>query len=220
MARTRGCLRVCLAADDPSLPPSLQIPVPAAERVLDWGYFFDPLRPVEVDVGCGKGRFILARARAFPETQFLGIEREDARVARIDLVARREGLRNLRVLKTDAMVALTDYLPTGVVEAVYLFFPDPWPKRRHHKRRLFTPVFLDAIHRILKPGGAIHVATDRPDYFRIMRQCLDSDARFHGIEPFQRQPEEQTDFELIFRGQGLSINEASYRRDGTTDGPR
>lgn len=212
MARTRGSSRVCLAADDPSLPPSLQIPVPPADQALEWHRFFDPSRRVEIDVGCGKGRFILARARAFAETQFLGIEREDARVARIDLVARREGLSNIRVLKTDAMAALTQYLPTACADAAYFFFPDPWPKRRHHKRRLFTPVFLDAIHRILKPDGCIHVATDRLDYFAAMRRCLDADARFAATETFTRQPHEQTDFELIFRRQHLPIGEASYRR--------
>jgi tRNA (guanine-N7-)-methyltransferase len=201
-----------LAADDPSLPPSLLIPVPDVDHALEWNRFFDPSRPVELDVGCGKGRFVLARARAFPETQFLGIEREDARVARIDLVARREGLRNIHVLKTDAMVALTQHLPTGAADAIYFFFPDPWPKRKHHKRRLFTPLFLDAVHRVLKPGGCMHVATDRPDYFDVMRRCLDADARFAEIEAFTRKPEEQTDFELIFRGLNLLIGEASYRR--------
>jgi len=171
----------------------------------------DPARPVELDVGCGKGRFLLARARAFPATQFIGLERESARLARIDLTARREGLENVHLLRADAIAALTLHLPANLADAIYFFFPDPWPKRRHHRRRLFTPLFLDAVRRVLKPGGCFHLATDQADYFEMMQESLSGDYRFEAIETFQRQSHEQTDFEVIFRGKNQTIGEASYR---------
>ena len=199
-------------AQDPGLPPTREIAVPSEDVAIDWSSCFDVTRPVEVDVGCGKGRFLLARARRFPERQFLGIERQDARVARIDVTARRENLANIRLLKADAMKALTAYLPPASVDAVYFFFPDPWPKRKHHKNRLFTPAFLEATLRLLKPYGLLHVATDRPDYGARMVALLGGDPRLRPIDTFERTPDEYTDFELLFRAQNLPIHAASYQR--------
>jgi len=199
-------------AQDPGLPPTREIAAPSEDALIDWVSCFDVTRPVEVDVGCGKGRFLLARARRFSEKQFLGVERQDARVARIDVTARREGLANIRLLKADAMKALTVYLPPASVDAVYFFFPDPWPKRKHHKNRLFTPAFLEAVLCILKPYGLLHVATDRPDYGERMVKLLGGDSRLRQIETFERTPEEYTDFELLFRAQGLPVHAASYQK--------
>jgi len=212
MARTRGASKVFSVVDDPSLPPSLQIPLPAPEEALAWAQWFDADRPVEVDIGCGMGRFIQARATAYPETQFLGVERELARVVKIDVSARRAGIPNLRLLRADALDAVQRLLPPASVSAIYVFFPDPWPKRRHRKRRLVSPVFLDGVHRVLRPGCALHLATDQPEYFQAMRKLLATDPRFTETEAFTRVPAEQTDFELIFRGKGLVIGEASYIR--------
>ena len=212
MARTRGNKRLCALAQDATLPPTREIASPSEGDMVDWGAYFDVSRRVEVDVGCGKGRFLLARARQFPETQFLGLERQDARVARIDVTARREGLCNVRLLKADAMRALCVLLPPACADTVYFFFPDPWPKRKHHKHRLFSPAFLDALVRLLKSQGCLHVATDRPDYGERMATLLDGDPRFRRIATFERTPEEYTDFELLFRAQGLPVHAASYQR--------
>lgn len=214
MARTRGAAKLFSVADDPSLPPSAQIPRPGPDDVLDWPRWFDVARPVEVDIGCGLGRFLLARSQAFPETQFLGIERELARVLKIDVAVRRGGIPNIRLLRADALESVVRLLPPASVSAAYVFFPDPWPKRRHRKRRLFSAEFLDGVHRILKPGAGLHVATDQPEYFQDMRKRLDADPRFAVTAPFTRAPEEQTDFELIFRAKGLPVGEASYLKIG------
>ena len=211
MARTRGNKRLCLASQDPALPPTRTIPSPAKGETLALADYFDLSRSIEIDVGCGKGRFLLARARAFPETQFLGIERLDARVARIDVTSRRENLTNICTLKMDAVCAL-DALSSDSIAAAYFFFPDPWPKRRHHKYRLFTPPFADALHRILKSGGLLHVATDQLDYHARMKTLLDADTRFTPIPAFERTPDEYTDFEIIFRSSGKPIGASSYRK--------
>ncbi len=210
MARTRGASGAFSALADPSLPPSLQVPRPVPDAPYDWGGWIDCEHPGEVDVGCGLGRFLLARAAQFPGTRFLGIEREVARIAKIDLAARRRGLENIRLFCADALQAVTNLLPPGSVTALYVLFPDPWPKRRHWKRRLVSPAFLEGVARILRPAGALHLATDRKDYFAAMQRSLGADARFASIPAFSRTSDEQTDFERIFRRQGLPIYEASF----------
>jgi len=172
---------------------------------------FDPSRPVEVDIGCGKGRFLLARAAAHPDIQYLGIERLLLRVRKIDRKAQRGGLGNLRLIRLEAAYTLQYFIPEHAVRRFYLFFPDPWPKRRHHKRRLFDEAFRTLLWTRLVPGGEIQVATDHLDYFGEMQRQLDGDPRFEAVPAMERAPEEQTDFELIFRGQGLPIGAGGYR---------
>ena len=168
--------------------------------------------PLEVDLGCGKGRFLLARAAAHPETAFLGVELKAGRVEKVERKARKAGLSNVRLLHADACYAVSYLLPPASVAVYYLFFPDPWPKRRHHRRRLFDPVFLDALDRTLVPEGRLHVATDFPDYYEAIRNTLARDARFDAVPPFTPCGEEQTDFERLFLGQGKTIGRASFRK--------
>lgn len=211
MARTRGAKKDILASADPSLPPSRVIPRPAEGESVDWAAWFDPARPVEADIGCGMGRFLLARATANPDVQYLGLELESARVVHVDVAARRAGLGNIRLLQGDAMLSLP-LLPDGFLRAATVFFPDPWPKRRHWKRRLVQTPFVDAVHRVLAPGGLLHLATDQETYFAHMLALLGADARFERAETLVRPPEQWTDFERLFRAKGETIGEASFRR--------
>ena len=172
---------------------------------------FDPARPVEVDIGCGKGRFLLARATANPGIQFLGIERLLPRVRKIDRKVQRAGLDNVRIIRLEAAYTLQYFIPEHSVQRFYVLFPDPWPKRRHHKRRLFDEAFRTLLWTRLVPGGEVQVATDHLDYFAEMQNQLDADPRFESVPAMERAPEEQTDFELIFRGKGFPIGAAGYR---------
>ncbi len=172
---------------------------------------FDPQRPVEVDIGCGKGRFLLARAAANPGIQFLGIERLLLRTRKIDKKVQRLGLQNVRLMRLEANYTLQYYLPEHSISRFFLLFPDPWPKQRHHKRRLFDEAFRSLIWSRLITGGEIQVATDHLDYFAAIKRLLDDDPRFEAVPPYQRPAEEQTDFELIFRGQNLPIGACGYR---------
>ena len=172
---------------------------------------FDTSRPVEVDIGCGKGRFLLARAAAHPDIQYLGIERLLLRVRKIDRKAQRGGLGNLRLIRLEAAYTLQYFIPEHAVRRFYLFFPDPWPKRRHHKRRLFDEAFRTLLWSRLAPGGEIQMATDHLDYFDEMQRQLDADNRFEAVPAMERAPEEQTDFELIFRSKGLPIGACGFR---------
>lgn len=179
-------------------------------RCLPLQTIFGTAEPLEVDVGCGKGRFLLERARRHPATPFLGIERLKGRVESVRGKIQRAGMSNVRLLRLEALYTLQFLLPPNSVRAVYVFFPDPWPKRKHHRRRLFSPEFLATLNEKLIPGGALHVATDHLDYFAAIAKLLRADERFEEVEAYQRDEAEQTDFERIFRGKGMEIGEASF----------
>ena len=172
---------------------------------------FDPACPLEIEIGCGKGRFLAARAAKNPGTQYLGIERLLPRVRKLDKKACRLGLDNLRVLRLEAFYTFYYLLPPHRVRTVYVLFPDPWPKRRHHGRRLFSPLFLDALWARLEIGGTVQVATDHPGYFASIRACLAADPRFQETAAMERAADEQTDFERLFRGQGLPIGQCAFQ---------
>ncbi|MEW6249791.1 MAG: tRNA (guanosine(46)-N7)-methyltransferase TrmB [Planctomycetota bacterium] len=141
-------------------------------RDFSWRALFGSDRPVEVEIGTGKAAFLLRRARARPERNFLGIEwaNEFYRYA-VDRMERWK-VRNVRLLRTDASHFIRVVCPPASVTALHVYHPDPWPKKRHHKRRLFQPVFVDAAVRCLVPGGHWAVQTDHAEYFEIIRGLL------------------------------------------------
>jgi len=195
-----------------SRPPPRFLLAPAViTEPLPFDTIFPPDAPLEVDVGAGKGRFLLARARANPDVCYVAIERMLGRVRKIDGKLVREGLTNVRIIRLEACYALQYLFPRKRLRTVYIHFPDPWPKRRHHKRRLFSPEFLDVLHDRLMPGGTVQVATDHLDYFAEIRKTLAGDSRFREVPPIPRLPEEQTDFELIFRGNRQPIGECAFQ---------
>ncbi len=171
---------------------------------------------LEVDLGSGKGRFLLAHAARHPEVSCLGIDCLLLRVLRVEREARRRRLANLRLLYVEACYAVSYLLPPRSVTTFYIFFPDPWPKRRHHRRRMFDAGFLDALERTLAPGGAVHVATDHLDYFERIRKTFLDDARFECLPPFTPAEEERTDFELYYLGQAQPVGRCSFgkKQDG------
>ena len=168
--------------------------------------------PLEVEVGCGKGRFLAGRAAKHPERRFLGIERIPGRVRSFDAKCRRLGLENADVVRLEALYTFHYLLPKHGIDTVYVFFPDPWPKRRHHSHRLFAPRFLDALHYRLRTGGRIEFATDHAGYFDEVLRVFAADRRFAQVGPMERNaPEEWTEFETLFRGQGLEIRAAAWQ---------
>jgi len=187
------------------IPEDWMAPLPPATMFAEG-------QPLEVDVGCGKGRFLLARAAAHPAVSFLGIERQLVRVRKVAKKAARAGLRNVRVLRCESSYAIAYLIGAPCVSTYYIFFPDPWPKKRHHKRRLFTPSFLDALAATLVPAGRVHIATDHMNYFEQILQLLRNDARFREIPPFVPREQERTDFELIFLNNEARIGRCSFQR--------
>ncbi len=166
---------------------------------VDFRSFFEhPERPFEIDLGCGKGRFLLARAAKFPEINFLGIDRMLNRIRKIDKKALRKSLSNIRLFRVDGYYAVTYLLPPSSVDTCYIFYPDPWPKGKHHHNRLFNEPFMNALARTLKPGGKLHASTDHLPYFEEIYALLKNDKRFEETGTFYPSEDEVTDFELIF----------------------
>ena len=183
-------------------------------RPLDLDACFGCHRPLAVDLGSGKGRFLLARAAHHPDVSFLGIERMLRRVRKVARRAHRLALTNVRLLRMEAYYAIMYLIPEARVNTYFVFFPDPWPKKRHHDHRLFNPPFMDALHRTLEPGGTLHVATDHLPYHHEILELLASDARFVETEPFVPAPDEQTDFERYYV-QHTTIGRVSVRKPET-----
>ena len=152
----------------------------------------------------------MAMARANPEHNFLGIERLLGRVSKVCRRAAREDLKNARVLRIEVAYALSNLLPDDSITAFHLLFPDPWPKRRHHRRRAFTTEFLSCIHRTLIGGGLFHVATDHADYFRQIERVIAATETF--VVSAEQPDFPLTTFERKFLIRGLSIQRLLLRK--------
>ncbi len=194
--------------------PDIVIPQDAVEEKTPIPAHFGNDQPLEVDVGSGKGRFILARAAEHPDTNYWGLDRQFGRILRTARKAHRLGLQNVRLARVDAVQGIESLLPDGSVTTFYIFFPDPWPKRRHHRRRLICPEFLDLLHRKMTASGCVHFATDHQDYGKVVSACFADDPRFIGIEPMQPAEEERTNFEILFTDQNKPICRLSVQKAG------
>ena len=139
---------------------------------IDFVRVFGRASPVHIEVGAGKGSFLLNQARAQRGDNFLGIEwaRKYYRYA-VDRIGR-WGLTNVRIIRTEAAAFLADLIPDNSVDCFHIYFPDPWPKKRHHKRRFICPANLEHLVRCLKTGGQLKIATDHTDYFEQIKTVL------------------------------------------------
>ena len=176
---------------------------------LDLAAVFPRLAPLEVDLGCGDGTFLVALAERFPERNFLGIEKLFGRVDSACRKGKQRGLRNLRILRVESSYAIQYLLPPASVSAVHLLFPDPWPKKRHHRRRIVTPEFLTTVHRLLFEGGRLRVATDRQDYYAAIRALVAPDQFVEDTVAPEVFP--LTKFEKRFLAQGAPIYRLELR---------
>ncbi len=143
---------------------------PGAGRVDPRSWFPDPSRPFELEIGSGKGTFLLQQAALEPGTNYLGIEWAGEFYEYAADRVRRAGLENVRLLRGDAAEFIRWRCGNGVARVVHLYFPDPWPKTRHHKRRIVTEAFLGEVWRVLAPGGELRVVTDHEGYWEWMEE--------------------------------------------------
>ena len=187
------------------LLPELHVPR------LEVAELFGRNAPLHIDLGCGDGSFLCEMARQFPKRNFLGIERLIKRVEKVRRKA--EKIENVRVLRADTLFAVRYLLPKNSVETFYLLFPDPWPKRRHQFRRIFTRDFLDAIATALERRGVLRVATDQLDYFYQIERLSRAHLHFQVVPP---SPDDAvlpvTKFEKKFRDQGAPIYRLTLRK--------
>jgi tRNA (guanine-N7-)-methyltransferase len=145
---------------------------------LDLDVLFGRRAPRVLDIGFGDGEAVVTCAANFREIDYLGVEVHEPGIGHLLLLLEKANLSNVRVIVRDAADVVRDSLGDGSVDAVNLFFPDPWPKKRHHKRRLVQPAFVAEIARVLMPNGLLHVATDWADYAEHARAMIAADGRF------------------------------------------
>jgi tRNA (guanine-N7-)-methyltransferase len=190
---------------------------------VEWRAIFGNDDPVELEVGSGKGLFLANAAAANPGHNYFGVElaRKYAFKA-AERVAKRQ-LKNVRVLPGDARRFLHEFVPPASLDAVHIYFPDPWWKKRHKKRRLFCDSFVADVARGLRMGGDFHYSTDVEEYFSVMQELMALHREFAAqptLEP--KAPEHdldyQTNFERKYRLEGRRIFRAHYRRAGEPGG--
>jgi tRNA (guanine-N7-)-methyltransferase len=159
---------------------------------------------VEVDLGSGPGKFLVEAAQKFPDRNFLGIERLLGRVRKTRRRAFRLGIDNLRLLRMEMEYAVKYLLPEESIFRFHLSFPDPWPKRRHHVRRVVDREFLDALWRALVAQGEIRIKTDHEAYFQQIARVADESKLWHLLE-WTDESYPVTDFEQEFLARDLPI---------------
>jgi len=180
---------------------------------LGWTEIFGRVAPVDVEIGSGKGRFLLELAATHPERSFLAVERAGKYFKLCRDRAERRGLDNVRMLRTTAEDLLFRLLAEASVASFYVLFPDPWPKKRHHKRRLIKGEVVAAIGRALVPDGRLLIKTDHEGYAEVIEEVLGTVAGFHRLDPddaFAGLP--ITGFEHKYIDQGRAIHAFALER--------
>jgi tRNA (guanine-N7-)-methyltransferase len=197
-------------ANPGKLPPNS--PRLAAAPSLDWRSLFGNDCPVEIEVGFGKGLFLLTQAQARLGTNFLGIEIERKYTLLTATRLARRRLTNVKLACTDARWFLKERIAPASVSALHIYFPDPWWKTRHRKRKLFTREFAEQAVRVLLPGGGLHFATDVADYFAETIGMLKELPDLHTMPATASDAESWTNFARKYRLEGRPIYRALYTK--------
>jgi tRNA (guanine-N7-)-methyltransferase len=178
---------------------------------LDLPAIFGNTNPVILEIGSGKGRFLLTTAAERADVNLIGIEKSlhYHRVIRERMLKR--GLRNLRLINHDAFLVLQKMIPDASISEVHVYFPDPWPRRREQKRRIIRPEVLEEIRRVLIPGGSGIYVTDHREYFEVAAPLI---GEFFRAEPRIPTPDEppRTNYEAKYRREGREIYEVRFRK--------
>jgi tRNA (guanine-N7-)-methyltransferase len=184
---------------------------------IDWPALFGNPNRVEIEVGFGKGLFLSTSGESRPQINFFGIEilRKFQLAAATRLADKK--IHNVKLACADAQLLLRERVAAESVQAVYVFFPDPWWKQRHRKRRLVTPEFVETVGRILEPTGRLHIVTDVEEYFEMVKEVVGNTAFFQPVPPLAPiQPKHDldylTNFERKFRKEGRPIYRVAYAK--------
>jgi tRNA (guanine-N7-)-methyltransferase len=191
---------------------SLLYPLTTILERLDLGKLFRKVQPLEVELGSGDGSFLVNYARLHAERNFIGVERLQGRIRKIDKKGRRAGLRNLRGIRIESAYFLEYLLPEQSAEALHIYFPDPWPKRKHWGHRLIKEGFPELAERALEADGAVFLRTDDGPYFQQMVEVFGGAKGFERIETPGELSACLTDFEEEFRAKGVETLQAAFRK--------
>lgn len=178
---------------------------------LNWNSLFQTAQPVEIELGAGDGSFIAQYAKLHPERNFLAVERLLGRLRKIERKSVRTGLKNVALLRLEASYLLQFLVPPASVTAIHIYFPDPWPKRKHRKNRLINEEFTEVAAKTLVDNGFVYLRTDDLDYYQQMTRVFGANAKFEAIETPDDLKAVVTDFERNFHLRGVPTNHAAYR---------
>jgi tRNA (guanine-N7-)-methyltransferase len=168
-------------------------------------------QPLEVELGSGDGSFLAEYARLHPAHNFIGVERLLGRIRKLDRKGRRAGLLNLRGVRIECSYFLEYLLPAGSAAALHIYFPDPWPKRKHRRYRLINERFPALARQALAPGGTVYLRTDDADYFQQMLAVFEPCHDFRRVETPGALAALRTDFEQDFHARGVSTFRTAYQ---------
>ena len=192
-------------------PENLVVQLYSILEPLDLAEVFPEPQPLEVELGCGDASFLVEFARRNPGTNFIGVERLLGRISKLDKKGHRAELKNLRGVRIESAYFLQFLLPRNSISALHVYFPDPWPKKRHRKNRLINESFPALARAALAPGGKVYLRTDDADYFAQMTEVFRADKNFSEIETPVELAELLTDFEREFNARGIKTLRAAYK---------
>lgn len=192
-------------------PDNLIYTLPSILEPLRLEELFPKPQPLEVELGCGDATFLVEYAARHPERNFLGVERLLGRLRKLDRKGRRLGLTNLRGVRIECAYFLQYLLPPRCVSALHVYFPDPWPKKKHRHKRLVNERFPELARRVLLPGGTVYLRTDDADYFAQMQAVFGAHAAFRAVETPPELAALLTDFEREFQARNVQTLRAAYQ---------
>jgi len=182
---------------------------------LDLSEVFGNQHPVEFEIGIGKGFFLMRSAQCHPDRNYLGIEYARKYLEKARKRIAKRPLPNARLIHGEALDFMREYLGDRSIDVIHLYFPDPWPKKRHHKRRIFNHEFLRESHRVLTDSGDLLVATDHCDYWDWMMEKIATQNWFRPSDRLPspaRESDRLTNYERKYVQEGRSIFRAGYRK--------
>jgi tRNA (guanine-N7-)-methyltransferase len=191
--------------------PTMIVKLRSILERLDLAQLFPKLQPLEVELGCGDASFLVEYARQNPGKNFIGVERLLGRLNKLNRKGRRAGLTNLRGVRIESSFFLQYLLPPRSASVLHIYFPDPWPKKKHRRHRLINEPFSRLARAALAPGGVVFLRTDDADYFAQMTGVFGAGKEFQKIETPAELAELPTDFEREFRARGIPTLRAAYK---------
>uniref|UniRef100_A0A7C4LL58 tRNA (guanine-N(7)-)-methyltransferase n=1 Tax=Schlesneria paludicola TaxID=360056 RepID=A0A7C4LL58_9PLAN len=180
--------------------------------LVDWPTFFGNDQPVELDIGCGRGMFLVNSSVAHPDINYVGVELDYSEGRRGARRLQKRALPNARVIGGDAREFLRKYVPAHSVAAIHVYFPDPWWKRKHKRRRLFNDEFVELLARVLQPGGEVHSWSDVEEYFQVISALMDHHAAFEPLPPPPwHEPQHDLDYLTSFHRRRSQAGAPTFR---------
>ncbi len=191
-------------------PQPVTYPLRSILERLSLAELFPRKQPVQVELGSGDGSFLVSYAKAHPDQNFIGVERLLGRARKLERKVGRAGLENVRGVRIESSYFLQWLLPAQSIVAIHVYFPDPWPKRKHARHRLINEHFPSLAQQVLEPGGHVFLRTDHEDYHQQMIEVFARAPLFRPVDTPAALAQQITDFERDFSARGVKTLRAAF----------